>query len=162
MDYSCYRESNLDTTVLLLELFFAQDSDSGYNRRTIWQFHNIGGVRMWDSLIAFYGTKSVDATHRFYADALGLSLYLDQGTCRIYEVTKGGLVGFCEHLDIAVSGRSPIITLVTDEVDEVYENLVRLGHSPKERPKVNEQFQIYHFFVSDPNGYNVEIQKFLD
>ncbi|HOB30190.1 MAG TPA: VOC family protein [Bacillota bacterium] len=116
---------------------------------------------MWDSLIAFYGTKDLEQTHKFYVDALGLNLYQDQGTCRIYQVTEGGLIGFCQHLDIAISGRSPIITLVTDHVDEMYEKLIQLGYKPNEPPKVNQQFGIYHFFITDPNGYNVEIQKFL-
>ncbi len=59
---------------------------------------------MWESFIAFYGTKDIEETHKFYVGALGLSLYQDQRTCRIYEVTQGGLIGFCEHLDVAISG----------------------------------------------------------
>ncbi len=116
---------------------------------------------MWESFIAFYGTKDIEETHKFYVGALGLSLYQDQRTCRIYEVTQGGLIGFCEHLDVAISGRSPILTLVTDKVDEVYERLVQLGFTPHDRPKVHPQFNIYHFFISDPTGYNGECQQFL-
>jgi len=30
------------------------------------------------------------------------------------------------------------------------------------KPSVNERFGIYHFFLKDPDGHRVEIQKFLD
>ena len=29
-------------------------------------------------------------------------------------------------------------------------------------PKINSKFNIYHFFFKDPNGYTLEVQKFLD
>jgi hypothetical protein len=28
-------------------------------------------------------------------------------------------------------------------------------------PTVSQEFKIYHFFTKDPNGYRLEIQKFL-
>ncbi len=112
-------------------------------------------------LIVFFGTKDLNATHQFYQDVLGLSLYKDQGLCRIYNVEGGGKLGFCEHIEIAKSERSPILTLVVEDVDAYYERLiiksVKVAHPPRENPK----FKIYHFFLEDPNGYTLEIQKFL-
>lgn len=117
---------------------------------------------MWNGLIGFYGTKDLMATDRFYVAGLGLKLYKDQGVCHIYRVSGGGMVGFCEHLDVAVSGRSPILTFLTDDVDQAYRSLKEAGYEPDHEPRVNEKFNIYHFFIRDPNGYTGEVQRFLD
>ncbi len=116
----------------------------------------------WDGLVAFLPTDDLQATHKFYHDTLGMPLYKDQGKCRIYQVGVDSYVGFCTHF----AGSPPegmIITLLTDEVDEVYEQLAaREDISVEHPPSDNPDFNIYHFFARDPNGYKVEIQKFLD
>ncbi|MGI6344269.1 MAG: VOC family protein [Bacillota bacterium] len=112
--------------------------------------------------IGFYGTRDLDATHAFYTAGLGLELSRDQGACRIYAVPGGGMVGFCLHLPVAVEGRSPILTFVTDDVDGRYDALLDAGYSAETAPATNERFRIYHFFARDPNGYLVEVQRFLD
>lgn len=116
---------------------------------------------MFTGLIAFYGAPDLDATHRFYHELLGLPLYKDQGVCRIYEVPGGGMVGFCQHMKVAIEGKSPIITFLTDDVDGVYAHLEEAGVHADYPPKENPRYNIYHFFVRDPNGYAVEIQRFL-
>jgi catechol 2,3-dioxygenase-like lactoylglutathione lyase family enzyme len=114
-----------------------------------------------DGLIVFLGTKDLEETHRFYHGVLGLALDRDRGACRIYGVPGGGGLGFCEHLELSASANSPIITLLTDDVDAVHARLLAHGVSPEAPPKVNPRFAIYHFFVRDPNGYVVEVQRFL-
>lgn len=116
----------------------------------------------WDGLVAFMHSGDLDATHRFYNELLGLPLYKDQGACRIYEVRPGSYVGFCTHFPEATKD-AIIITLLTDDVDGVYERLksepgIEVGDPPAENPR----FRIYHFFASDPDGYKIEVQKFLD
>ncbi len=117
---------------------------------------------MWNGFIGFYGTPNLEATHSFYADILELPLALDQGTCRIYAVPGGGYLGFCEHLAVCHTHKSPLITLITKEVDMVYERLCQAGIKPEAPPQNNTRFNLYHFFVRDPAGYTVEIQQFLD
>jgi len=116
----------------------------------------------WDALIAFYGARDLEATHRFYHKLLGLPLYLDQGLCRLYRVREGAYVGFCTHHPAVPPEISPMITLVTDEVDDVYRRLVEAGAKVEDAPKVNPRFNIYHFFARDPDGYRVEVQRFLE
>jgi catechol 2,3-dioxygenase-like lactoylglutathione lyase family enzyme len=118
-------------------------------------------VRMTnDGLIVFLGTKDLEATHRFYHGVLGLALDRDQGVCRIYGVPGGGGLGFREHLEVSASANSPVITLLADDVEAVHARLLAHGVSPEAPPKVNTRFAIYHFFVRDPNGYAVEVQRF--
>lgn len=116
----------------------------------------------WDGLIPFFGTRDLEATHRFYTDLLGLKLDRDQGLCRIYEVLPGAYVGFCTHHDPVPPEISPIITLLTEDVDGAFRRLSDAGAALETEPRENEKFSIYHFFVRDPSGYKVEIQRFLD
>jgi predicted enzyme related to lactoylglutathione lyase len=118
--------------------------------------------KRWDGLIAFYGTKDLELTHKFYNKLLELPLYKDQGECRIYNVPGGGMIGFCTHLTVVTGERSPIITLLAKDVDNIYARIVESGFAIPKLPEENKKFNIYHFFVKDPNGYTVEIQKFLD
>jgi len=60
------------------------------------------------------------------------------------------------------NNKSPIITLVTEDVDKVYNKLINKGLKIAESPKLNKKFNIYHFFFKDPNGYKIEIQRFLE
>lgn len=112
--------------------------------------------------ITFLGTKDIIMTSNFYQNILGLTLYKDQETCLIFNINDQGKIGFCKHISVIHNDKSPIITLVTEDVDKVYKKLVDAGLKLIEKPKVNHRFHIYHFFFKDPNGYTIEIQKFLD
>ena len=117
---------------------------------------------MEQGLIVFFGTSDLEATHRFYHDALELALERDQGLCRIYQVPGGGKIGFCTHLEKVNGKKSPLLTLVTPEVDEWYRRLKEKGIQVEVPPVENPLFGIYHFFLQDPNGYTVEIQRFVE
>jgi catechol 2,3-dioxygenase-like lactoylglutathione lyase family enzyme len=53
-----------------------------------------------------------------------------------------------------------ILTLVTDDVDSWYGRLKSRGADLVNRPEAKPKFNIYHFFLKDPNGYWIEIQRF--
>lgn len=112
--------------------------------------------------ITFLGTDDLTVTSNFYKNLLGLSLYKDQGVCLIFNINSKSKIGFCEHMQIIHTKKSPILTLVTEDVDDFYNKLVKKGVIVPEKPKINQKFNIYHFFFEDPNGYTIEIQKFLD
>jgi catechol 2,3-dioxygenase-like lactoylglutathione lyase family enzyme len=116
----------------------------------------------WQGLISFYSTYDLDKTSEFYEGILGLKLYKDQGKCKIFSVPGGGAIGFCSHMHITAEDKSPIITLLTSNVDYVYQQFLEKGYRVTQEPVLNKEFKIYHFFVHDPSGYCVEIQKFLD
>jgi catechol 2,3-dioxygenase-like lactoylglutathione lyase family enzyme len=112
--------------------------------------------------ITFLPTQDLEATDHFYREVCGLRLVLDQGACRIYEVTPGSYWGFCTHKEKLLQAESVMLTLVTDEVDQFYEHLQRYGVSTDRSPRHNFKFGIYHFFATDPNGYQLEVQRFDD
>ncbi len=113
-----------------------------------------------DQSVTFLYTHDLAASQRFYAETLGLLLVLDQGACRIYQLTPTSFIGIC-------AGRAPqpdgiIITLVSDAVDDWYDQLRAQGVAFEKPPAFNPQFNIYHCFLRDPSGYLIEIQQFRD
>jgi len=112
--------------------------------------------------ITFLGTKNLNETANFYQNILGLELYKDQGLCKIFNITKESKIGFCSHIPITFTDKGPILTLVVENVEKIYQKLINSGLEIPNPPKLNPKFNIYHFFFHDPNGYTLEIQKFLD
>lgn len=119
-----------------------------------------------DSQITFLYTQDLAETGRFYEQVMGLELKLDQGACRIYQVGQDAYLGFCQR-DVSTAepggpgARTLILTLVTPDVNGWYDYLTERGVSFEKPPGANPKFQIYHCFLRDPNGYLIEIQRFL-
>jgi len=120
-----------------------------------------GPLARFSGSICFFPARDLLATHHFYHDVLGLELFLDQGACRIYDVPGGGKLGFCDHVP-SEGPKDPILTLLSPDVDAWASKLQQQGFPPLEPPRRNPKFHIYHFFVRDPDGYRVEIQKFVE
>ncbi len=116
---------------------------------------------VFDSLITFLPTTNLESTAGFYEDILQLELALDQTACRIYRIAEGGYLGFCQREALSEQ-RGVILTLVTEDVDNWYVKLRDAGVEIKAPPAQNPQYNIYHFFFRDPNGYLLEIQRFDD
>ena len=114
-----------------------------------------------ESQIVFLATRDLPMTAAFYENTLGLTLALDQGKCRIYQVAEKAFLGFCAKDEIPARD-GVIVTLVTRDVDEWYEQLRTKGVKFEKAPAHNPEYQIYHCFLRDPNGYLVEIQRFDD
>jgi catechol 2,3-dioxygenase-like lactoylglutathione lyase family enzyme len=110
--------------------------------------------------ITFLHAQNLDETRHFYADILGLPLVRDQGTCLIFQVCEGAFLGFCKHIEPIPPGRKVILTLVSDDVDAWYAILKESGQLLMDPPSANPAYQIYHFFIPDPDGYWIEVQKF--
>lgn len=114
-----------------------------------------------DSHIVFLATRDLQMTAAFYEKTLGLTLALDQGKCRIYQVAEGAFLGFCAKEEVTAQD-GVILTLVTKEVDEWYDKLQTQGVKFEKKPAYNPEYKIYHCFLHDPNGYLLEIQRFED
>jgi len=114
--------------------------------------------------ITFLYTHDLEASARFYGSALGLALWRDQVSCRIYHVCAEAYLGICQRADVRPdpTRRDVIFTLVTPDVDGWYERLSAQGVAFEKAPQINPQYNIYHCFLRDPDGYLIEIQRFLD
>ncbi|MFW5708670.1 MAG: VOC family protein [Chloroflexota bacterium] len=120
-----------------------------------------------DQQITFIYVTDLQASANFYEKIMGFKLWLDQGSCRIYSVSNDGLIGICQIGEgakgsFATNGyQNLILTLVSAEVEAWYDFLTSQGLECEHPPQTNEKYNIYHFFVHDPDGYIIEIQRFL-
>lgn len=121
-----------------------------------------------DQQITFVYTNDLKKSADFYENIMGLELWRDQGTCRIYTVSRTGYIGVCQ-VGEGAKGRisteeqtNIILTIVTQDVDEWYNYLTHKGVTFEKPPETNPRYNIYHCFLRDPNGYLIEIQRFLD
>lgn len=112
--------------------------------------------------VTFCYTRDLEKTAQFYETVIGLPLVLDQGVCRIYAVAGGAFVGFCQRDDATEHSRDVILTFVTDAVDAWHDHFKSHNVPIEKPPTLSEQYNIYHIFVRDPNGYLVEFQTFRD
>ncbi|HMQ29871.1 MAG TPA: VOC family protein [Chloroflexaceae bacterium] len=111
--------------------------------------------------IVFVPVADLERSARFYEQALGLRLSVDQGTIRIYQVAGGGFLGVCQSDGPLPADDRLILTFVTDEVDACHARLAARGVPTDGPPRENSRYRIYHFFARDPDGYRLEVQRFL-
>jgi len=115
----------------------------------------------FEQQVIFLSVSDLDASSRFYGETLGLRMARDQRTCRIYHLSGSSYVGICK-------GEPPrwpngvTLTMVSDDVDGWHKHLQARGVSIRHPPQLNEKYQIYHFYLKDPDGYTIEIQRFLE
>lgn len=118
--------------------------------------------KQFEQFVAFYYTADLAQTVNFYQKILGLELALDQSSCKIFKINPNAFIGFCEKSKLIPFSYSCIITLVTEKVDQEFESLIQKGVEVLKTPTLNKEYNIYHCFIKDPNGYKIEIQQFLD
>ena len=122
----------------------------------------------FDQQVTFLYVKNLEKSERFYAGVLGLTLVMNQGLARIYRVGCGNaFLGICLSSEVQQPpppDRAPlgvIVTFVTDDVDGAYAALRAKGVAFETAPATNATYNIYNCFFRDPDGYLLEIQKFL-
>jgi predicted enzyme related to lactoylglutathione lyase len=117
----------------------------------------------FDGLVTFIYTHDLERATAFYRDALSLPLVHDEGPARIFRVAPGGYLGVCVASEERPSVPQGIcLSLVIDDVDGVYARLEAAGVATKGPPEALPQFGIYSFFLQDPDGHLVEVQRFDD
>lgn len=116
--------------------------------------------RQW---ITFLPTEDLVQTAAFYQRVFGFELILKQSGCLILSINGSAFLGFCQQTDDPVEPDQRImLTLVEDDVDGWYARLTEQGVPTDGPPRENPKYLIYHFFAIDPNGYRLEVQRFLD
>ena len=116
---------------------------------------------MFDQQVTFLLVTDLARSTTFYRDQLGLEIVLDQGDCRILRVTDTAFVGICERRGERDT-ETILLTLVTDDVDGVHKTLAEAGVECEKEPQLNPTYNVYHAFYRDPDGFLVEVQRFLD
>ena len=119
------------------------------------------------STITWFYYDGLDEASRFYGEALGLEQVLDAGWARIYRTTGNAFVGLVNAQEgkgvcQTQETNAVLLTLVVDDVVSWHDRLSKAGAKLGSEVKILEEIQIRTFFLSDPGGYSLEIQEFLD
>ena len=113
--------------------------------------------------ITWVYTEDLEGTARFYEVVLGLETALDQGQCRVYRTSPTSFLGLCRvRPGRFVEPKGVVLTLLTDDVDAWHAHLLAHGADVQGPPEHHAAFKVYAFFVKDPNGYLIELQRFED
>lgn len=118
-------------------------------------------ITAFDGQIVFVPVADLARSADFYGQALLLPLVLDQGGIKIFRAAGGGFLGISQSDGPLAEAERLVLTFVTERVDEWHTRLVAQGVATDGPPRENQRYQIYHFFARDPDGYRVEVQRFL-
>ncbi len=121
----------------------------------------------FEQQVTFLYAERPEESWRFFEEVLELPLAQDQGTCRIYEAASGGraYLGVCRarapraSADPRVEG-GVVFTFVTREVEAWHAHLLAKGVALPPAPEYSAQYGVTHFFLRDPAGYLLEVQRF--
>lgn len=116
------------------------------------------------SQITFLYYKDLTAAQRFYEDIMGFALAEDQDWAKIYCVNGNAFVGLVDEArgSLKVQENSAVmLTLVSNDVRGWYEYLQGKNVEFVREFGTSEEIQIEYFFIRDPGGYIIEIEKFL-
>ncbi|MHA2069337.1 MAG: VOC family protein [Candidatus Thorarchaeota archaeon] len=107
--------------------------------------------------IIFFRTKNLDETIQFYAERLGMIVWLEQKGCTI--LNHGNLLlGFCQKDVFETEGVITFFYETGNDVDKMYSELQDIATTT---PVENDAYQIYQFYAKDPEGRTLEFQSFL-
>ena len=122
---------------------------------------NEGDSTDLDAFVTFIYTPDTQRAFSFYEEVLGLPLIHDEGVARIYRIAGAGHLGVCQESEGRPSEpRGLCLSLITDDVDDWYARLTAKGVATEGPPKALPQYGVYSFFLRDPDGHLIEVQRF--
>ena len=108
--------------------------------------------------LIFLKCKDLAIMKKFYMNIVEMKVWLEQPQICILR-HDNFLIGFHEAGEI---DDGCLLTFYYDTNEEVDEMYLKLKETASFSPRVNKKYNIYHFFAKDPEGRNIEFQRFLD
>jgi predicted enzyme related to lactoylglutathione lyase len=116
------------------------------------------------SQITFLYYRDLQPVSKFYQEVMGFELVEDQGWAKIYRVSGNAYLGIVDEergLHEAQEKSAVLITLAVDDVFWWYDCLKRKDVKILTDLREMEDIQVRGFFLEDPGGYTIEVQRFL-
>ncbi|MEO5758993.1 MAG: VOC family protein [Mesorhizobium sp.] len=108
--------------------------------------------------ISFFRVSDLERTRRFYAETFGLKTVFERdGKVIILQATGESFFGFVTGDLPAGQPRMAALTFVVADADGWSRHLESLGVATKGAPIYKADFGIYILYVTDPDGYTVEV-----
>jgi predicted enzyme related to lactoylglutathione lyase len=121
-----------------------------------------GQVGAVELAITFLYYRDLPRAMRFYEEALGLALAIDQGWCKIYRICPGAHVGLVDESrgSHRASESKPVqLCIRVPDVDVWHARLAAHAPDGLTDPRDVEALGIRAFVFRDPEGYQLEIQS---
>ncbi|MGG5808436.1 VOC family protein [Falsiroseomonas sp. CW058] len=112
--------------------------------------------------IVWLYTDHLDRLAAFYRDVLQLPQVLDQGVCRVFQVSPTGFLGVCDKPGRPRGTKGMMFTFLVEDVEAAYEHLRARGVAFDGPPDRTAGGTVHSCFFTDPEGYRLEIQEFTD
>jgi predicted enzyme related to lactoylglutathione lyase len=112
--------------------------------------------------ITFFYYRDLPAAMRFYEDVLGLTLAIDQGWSKIYEICPGAHVGLVDEtrgMNKWAATKPVQLCIRVSDVDGWYNYAHAKQLANLSELFVNDEIGIRAFVFNDPEGYQIEIQS---
>ena len=109
--------------------------------------------------------RDLPAAMRFYERVMGLTLTVDQGWAKVYQVSPTSFVGLVDEtrgMHRASETKPVALAFVTDRVDDWHRWLVSQGVKVRGESKDSANLPIRGFVALDPEGYTLEFETFRD
>lgn len=111
--------------------------------------------------ITFLYYRDLPRAMAFYEDILGLSLAIDQGWCKIYQLAGGAHVGLVDEtrgMNSWQADKCVQLCLRVADVDAWYAHAQAHALPDLSQMFENEALGIRAFVFNDPEGYQIEVQ----
>ncbi len=115
--------------------------------------------------IVFLYYTDIPRAQRFYEDILGLTLAVDQGFAKIYQVSPTSFIGLVDEsqgLHRASDTKPVTVSFVTEQIDQWYDYLISKGVKVRGPVRDATRHPTRGFVAYDPEGYFLEFERFLD
>ena len=121
-----------------------------------------------DGTITFLYYRNIEAAADFYRNTMGLEQVTDVSWVKIFKLTQTTHVGLVAdgQGQIKASDDKPVmLSLIVSDVDAWYERLtargIKANHEPRDNNRGSDSPHLRGFMIADPEGYAIEIIKFL-
>jgi len=117
-----------------------------------------------NELITFFYYEDLEKAAKFYQEVMGFELVIDQGFAKIFKVANSAYMGVVDEKKGAHRANpiKPVeLTVIVSDPDAWYVYLKEKGIEPISEPRTLDELNLRMFLVNDPEGYLIEIQKFL-
>jgi catechol 2,3-dioxygenase-like lactoylglutathione lyase family enzyme len=122
-------------------------------------------LRPFARALAFFATRDLAASERFYGGTLGLRAVIRTPSAILWRVTDSAFVGVTCGPGRQPSPGAALFELVTERLEEVtlwHRRIESDGWITDGPPRAAALPGVTCFFATDPNGYSVEILHFAD
>lgn len=117
------------------------------------------------SQITFLYFKEYEQACEFFSEVLELETAYDPGWAKVFSSTGNAYLGAVKASDGSINSRhhgGSLISLTVQNVDEMYEKFKNKAVDQLSEIKYFEDIGLKSFFFKGPEGYDFEIQEFIN